>query len=252
MPAHYNSASRLLSHFDALLNSNNGESTVDAWAKIFKIEEPDGNRKVFKVAERLCVLNDELERMEATLTEAGRYEHDLHSAPFTVARRAISPQLLNGNIDQAKSFIANEVRTPFRFMVSALPSEEREFEGEDLTDLVKLITELQSTISASTLAPHILAIVKNHIALLLRGIALYPIQGPLALRQALKYMAVDFIENRQDLQENHSATEIGLLETIWMKAQTMTAAASASDYIAVGTLTYEAGKLIGRMTGLTT
>jgi hypothetical protein len=249
MPVHYNSASRLLAHFEMLLRYSQGASTVDSWGHIFAIDEPDGYRKVFRVAERLCVLNDELERLEATLVADGSFEAELHAGPLQFARRAISPSVLHGNIDHAKSMISTEVRIPFRYMVAALPAEDREFDGDELADLLKLITQLQEVVSLSTLPAHIVEIVKSHIALLLRGIAHYPIQGPLALKQALKHMAAEYFANEAAVQGVRSSTEISLLAAILLKVQTMTASVSAaSDYIAVGTFAYEVGKQLASST----
>lgn len=250
MPVHYNSASRLLQHFEALLTYPNGMAATEAWGKIFDINEPDGDKKVFKVAERLCVLNDELMRMEAEVVAAGSFGADLYAVPIQFARLSASPAMLVGGIDQSKNYIEQQVKIPFRYMVPGIPTEEREFVAEDLAELNKLIAQLQETVESSALAPHILQLVKNHIALLLRGIALYPIQGPLALRQALKHMAAELFENRGAIQEHGDTAEIGLLGTIWLKAQAMTkAAGAASDYITVGTLAFEAGKLITALGG---
>jgi hypothetical protein len=245
MPTHYNSASRLLMHFEAILACSNGVSAAEAWSIVFSINEPDGHQQVFKISERLCALNEEIRRMETAIVAAGSIGPDLYATPFQVARRAISPALLNGTIDQIKAFIASEVRTPFRYMVPSIPTDESTFAEEDLIELNKLIARLQEIVDSSALAQPLLNIVRSHIALLLRGLALYPIHGPQALRDALKHMAVDLFENKDVVQEFQDSSEIGLLGTIWKKAQSMTTKVSAaSDYITVGTLAYEASKVI--------
>ncbi|MFZ4876822.1 hypothetical protein ACL9RI_17220 [Janthinobacterium sp. Mn2066] len=220
-------------------------TALDAWLRVFAIDEADAHQQVFRVAERLCVLNCELNLMEAALVAGGSHGADLYATPIQVARRAISPAMLGGNINQAKSYLLAEVRTPFRYMVPALETVESEFEAEDLVELNRLLAQLQESIESSALPPPLLQIVKNHIALLREGLARYPIRGPQALRDALKQMTADLYEHRNILQENQDSPEISKFGALLNKAQAMAAKVStASDFIAVGAIVYEGGKLI--------
>ncbi|MYM32543.1 hypothetical protein GTP58_29845 [Duganella sp. CY15W] len=244
MPQHYNSASRLLAIINAFLAHADGESGMDAWGAILGVEEPDGHVKPFKVAERLCALSDELDRLKKTLDERGTYEADLHFHPIAIARRAFSPGLLQNTIKEPKAWLAGEVKTQLRYMVPGIPSDESEFDAEDLDELKALIAALQNLVNQSELPERLLQMVRKHIALLLRGLELYPIHGPYALRRALTQVTGELVVNQPAIQEFQGSQEVNLMGKICQKAQEMTAIVSAaSDYITVATLAYQAGKV---------
>lgn len=241
MAIHYNSASRLLTIVERFLRVQDNTSVMEAWSGIFNIAPGVGYARPFLVAERLCVLHEELERMELSLKDSS-YGEDLYAQPIATARRVFSPEYLSATNNQLRLWLSSEVQTPFRYMVPGLPSDTKEFSDEDLLELNTLIAKLEDVIASSTADAAIIQIVRNHMALLLRALAIYPIRGPLALSEALRLMAVELYYTTSVLEEYRDTPEVGLLHQTVNQVKRMVATASASDVIAVVTLAFDAGK----------
>lgn len=249
MTNHYNSASRLLGLIDAMLAKGDNMLTLSCWAEIFGVADSRSHTLAYLVSERLVVVHQEIDLMERLLVENGSLGPDLYAEPIMFARQSFSPFMLSTANNQTKAWLRDSVRTPFRYMVPSLLSDSHEFESADLLELNKLIAALQEVITSSTLPPPLLQIVRDHIALLLRAMANYPIQGPRALSEALRQMAVEIYLNREVLNENIDLPEVGLLQRTVSKVRGMVEAVNASnDLVTSACLLWETGtKALGAL-----
>jgi len=243
MAQRYNSASRLVVIINSFLTFSNNSNVIDCWGTVFGIPSETGFSRAYLIAEKLSALFEEVKKMECALREVG-YEEELYIQPINVAKRAFSPEFLPTGTAQIKSWLENDVKVQFRYMVAALPSDSQAFRDEDLLQLNELIAQLQEIVQTSTAHPAVLNVVRNHLALLLRALAMYPISGPSALTEALKLMAVDLYENRDALGEFENSEEVGLLKRTWQHAKNMAATTTTSDVITLATLGWETVKAI--------
>jgi hypothetical protein len=89
MPNNINSASRLVSLLKSIPGHPDSTQTLEVWANLFGVSEPNINKKSVAVAELLAVMYRELELIREQMQHAG-FSESLYASSITRVEYALS------------------------------------------------------------------------------------------------------------------------------------------------------------------
>jgi hypothetical protein len=216
MPQNINSASRLVSLLKSIPGHPDNTQTLEVWAALFGIKEPNANKKSAAVAELLATMYRELELIREQMQNAS-FSENLYSSSITRIEHALSTMLLPATWNQVRQYLTPETFIALSFCGEILPDEETQIEPSDLTEIHALIDELNASLTNSQLPPRLNNLVKHHVDLIRRALAEYPISGAKSLREAARTALGELIEEKEAVAANREAPEINKLGSIWKK-----------------------------------
>lgn len=216
MPKNINSASRLHSLLEKALNEPDNIQVVEAWAKLFTINESNGNLKAALVSEHLLLVYKEL-GLISTQMKALNYSETLYTNAISSVEYAVSAMILPNTWNNAKQYLKPEHLTALAFCSEVLPDEESQISLDDLEKIQAIVDELSESISKSELPPRLITLIKHHIELIEQALAEYPIAGVKALQEAWHTGLGEIIETRDDVTANKKSPEIKKLHLAWEK-----------------------------------
>ncbi|UCV19451.1 hypothetical protein [Ferribacterium limneticum] len=190
--------------------------TLEVWAALFGINEPNKNKKSAAVAELLAAMYRELELIREQMQKAN-FSESLYSSSVTRIEDALSTMLLPATWNQVRQYLTPETFVALSFCGEILPDEETQIEPAELTEIHALIDELQVSLSDSQLPPRLNKLVEHHIDLIRRALAEYPISGAKTLREAARTALGELIEEKEIVATNREAPEINKLGSVWKK-----------------------------------
>ena len=231
MPKNINSASRLHSLLEKALNEPDSTQVVEAWAKLFAINEPNGNLKAALVSQRLLLVHKELELISAQMKELN-YSETLYTNAISNVEYAISTMILPNTWNNAKQYLRPEYLTALAFCSEMLPDEESQISLDDLEKIQEIVNELRESIFKSELPPRLIKLIKHHIELIEQALAEYPIAGVKALQKAWHKGLGEIIESKDDVSANKNSPEIKKLHLVWEKINNSIDAAEKIQRIA--------------------
>lgn len=216
MPNNINSASRLVSLLKSIPAHPDNTQTLEVWATLFDINEPNNNKKSAAVAELLAAMYRELELIREQMQQAN-FSESLYSSSINRIEHALSTMLLPVTWNQVRQYLTPETFVALSFCGEILPDEETQIEPSELTEIYALIDELQASLTNSQLPPRLNKLVEHHIDLIRRALAEYPISGAKTLRESARTALGELIEENEAVAANREAPEINKLGSVWKK-----------------------------------
>lgn len=221
MPKNTNSASRLVNLLSNIPGHPDNTQTLEVWANVFAIEEPNPNKKSAAVAELLNAMYRELEVIRKQMA-AGDFSESLFAPSMMRMEHALSSLLLPGAWVQARQHLTAETLLALAFCGEILPDEESVIEPSEIAEIKFQVDELQALLTQSTLPIRLRVLVEHHIALIRRALAEYPIVGAKALREAAHTAYGELAEAQDAVTANKDAPEISKLGSVWKKVNDAT------------------------------
>lgn len=221
MTDHSNPATRIFTLTRQVLSISDSPTTTTplCWARIFHIKQPVVAFLPFDVAERLTEVRDEVLLLERALGETRRIGPHVYQTTIKQIFNMFSPINLAGNWQQVRSAISAESMNLLETFQETLPLsyEEQEISQEELLAIRKIADDLILTVQNSELSEPVKAFIRRHADMILRAIALYPIQGAQALREAQRAAISDIIENGEMVRENTEWPEMREVASVWKR-----------------------------------
>jgi hypothetical protein len=216
MPRNINSASRIAALLQSIPSYADTTQTLEVWANLFSITEPNPNRKSGSVAERLNAVYRELEIVRNQMRHAN-YSEKLYEPAITKIEHALSTMLLPHTWSQARQYITPETLIALDFCGEILPDEEEQIAPEDLVEISARLDELTNLLFDSQLPARLKALIEHHVNLIRRALAEYPICGAKALRQVARTALGELVEVKETVKEHRDTPEVSKLGAVWKK-----------------------------------
>lgn len=216
MPNNINSASRIYSLLERLLNEPDASQVLEVWAALFGVNELNITRKAALVSERLLWMQRELDLVAAHMRESG-YSEKLYAKAITNIELSMSTMMLSASGNEVKRYLPPDTLLALAYCSEILPDEESQILAEELDQIQGLIDELRLLISESELPPRLIALIWHHIELIQRALAEYPIMGAKALREAARTGLGELIEIEETARTSRDTPEINKLGAVWKK-----------------------------------
>ncbi|MEH0166786.1 hypothetical protein ABT392_10460 [Paucibacter sp. JuS9] len=227
-PSRHNSAGRIESlvlRGDALPNL----SATDAWAEVFDVpKEIAGLERHHEAAKLLLALAQEIRLMERQLQTADVPE-DLYRPFVEQLAHAASVSNLNNQWHNIRgNHFGAEVRLSLRWFKHILPEDSLTATAEDLSELERLLDELEDRISAEGFPATLFIFIGKQISAIRSALRQFPIGGPVALRQATRAFMADVHLDEDEIRESAQrgdravvAEASSTLKKLWNKAVTL-------------------------------
>src|SRR5689334_10337339 len=150
MPKHINSAYRV--HAVLFAACENHEVTEKMWevfAKVFRIQNGDGRKKIFEVNRLLDLFYDQVENTKRQL-EAHNFSPEIYQPVFKIIEERITPGLIFNDWYVYRKEIAPTLNI-LKLCSEVLPNEENLVTPEDLESLEELLQKLEAKLQKSDL-----------------------------------------------------------------------------------------------------
>lgn len=108
MPKNINSASRLVALLQNIPNQQGNVQTLEAWALLFEINEPNHYKKAILVAERLGTMYREIDLVRNQMQEA-MYSEALYAPALSRVEQALSSMLLPNTWQTVSQYLTPEL-----------------------------------------------------------------------------------------------------------------------------------------------
>jgi hypothetical protein len=227
MPKH-NSASRLYLILQKGSELPNNMATLKAWASLFHMEEPYDVRLSIDVSERLLWLNQELEILKRQLDDS-ELDRESYAATLRHIEQALSTVYLATNWESVKQFLSADTLNPLASWAETFPETEIPVKQEELDEIRDQAQELEELFGSSTLTEELKVLVLQHVRLLRKALAGYPIVGGRALKAGTFSALGELVYNEQLIKENCGMPEIRQLVDAWEKTGLLAGRAMAGQ-----------------------
>ena len=221
MLKHVNSASRLYSILEEVMQQKGSSQVLDVWAKQFGIENSSATKKSRAVSERLGWMQRELESLRVQMI-ATSFSESLYAQALAHAEEALSTLLLPAQWNSVQQYLKPENFVSLNYCVEILPDEESQVSEEELEDIRAQVRSLAEMLVSSKLPVRLRMLVAHHIELINKALEEYPIAGAKALREAARTGLGEIIEVKEEIKANKDSPEIGKLESAWKRVNEVT------------------------------
>jgi hypothetical protein len=214
MAKNINSASRLHALLSRVATAQDNVSIIDTWAGVLTIQEPDAEKRLLKVAERLYWLNQELVVLQKQMSDSS-YSKELYDTAFRRARKALSMVHLGAPWATVKSHLAPDTLLAFQFCAELLPDEEQQIDPKVIESIRQTVDELEKLLEASPVGPSLEALVRHQIELVRTALNRYPIAGAVALRESTYAAVGELVAARDAFKAEEGSPVVGHLMSVW-------------------------------------
>ncbi len=228
MPKHINSASRLSSIVRSFASFNGKKPSMDVWVQIFSIEITEQHHRVIAVAEKLILLQYEVDIVRRQMASAN-FSEALYTNSLSNIQNAISPMLFAHPWDAIKQQINNETITAIEFCSEIIPDEESQITSEVLVELTNALDDLESLLANSDLPEIITDTIKKYVSSIRAALLDYQISGIKALKKVTRESIADIAEIRDELKSRKDSPVIGKFATLWRRVNTIADSAIKAD-----------------------
>lgn len=206
----YNTAARLHRLMSMAKQQPQGESTVNAWARLFNIPPKEHNRRYMAVTQKLQLVLGEVDRLEQQMQSTPLRPHT-YQEPLEQLRKALDATAMTNHFSQYTQYINDFTLNALDTYADLLPSQGEPIDEDELRELAKTLAELRGQVEESESLPEdIRSFLLRQIQVLQDALNNYPIMGSAAFLQAqglgaaLVTIERDVVEQYPDNEEVQS------------------------------------------------
>ena len=214
MSKHINAASRLISILEKASSRADNMQALEAWAELLGVKERHPHRRVVAIGELLCAMHKEPEYAMTGLATSD-FSKSLYESAFSHIEHALSPMLFQHKWDQVKQHLTPDVLTALAFCTEILPDEEIQLSIDELSSIRAKVEELRATLTDTRMPPRLRTLIQHHIQLIEHALAVYPIIGAKALREAAHIALGEMIEAKDEIAPEKDSIAVLALGAVW-------------------------------------
>lgn len=204
MAIKFNSAYRVCAILRAMAEKERGV-TMDQWASVFGITEPDRGLLSIAVARLVGLLREEIDKVETQLV-AAEFSELSYSDQIAGARAIASVENLNGEWAELRAKLTPDVVHSFLIFADVLPAKETQLTKDEIDNFNRLYKHVTEEVDDGNVPRVVKKFLRQQLKIIANGVREYHVQGISAFQRAGLESAIQAV-NRPPEVDNHLDSE---------------------------------------------
>lgn len=137
--------------------------------------------------------------------------------------------LLPNNWAHVRQHLTPQNLLSLEFCSEILPDEEVLASSEELAEIIELVEELREATQSENIPIGLRTVLLHHVELIERAVAIYPITGIKALREAAQTGLGELVESKEIVADHRSSEAVSKLAKVWKKVSDVADAVQKID-----------------------
>jgi hypothetical protein len=210
-----NPATRLREILTLAKGGHTGDAARNIWCQVFQIHNPQSERALLEVQERLMALRKLFKDAETSLSKLPNVNEDLFVKPISRLAQVINLNGLHNTWANYSKYLSDNDMFSLRYgedlLSQNLEAQENDIPNNEIQEILTELNSLHEAIKSSALPKDLKSVLLDLIQGMIKGVHEYQVRGAVALKDALIKSIGILVANKDAIEENKDSEEIQAL-----------------------------------------